>query len=206
MARAQTEPGNLSRDGGIALVAGAIASIILMMNHPSGAHGGPLGGIVHGGMMLALSAIYFGYAAMVIGRGVWTAPILGLLAGAVSLAAHIAAATINGFTVPVMGAWPGGAPGHDVFLLAWLLNQALAGVGVFATGLADLCFALDLRRDHPILAAAGAIAGVVPAALLATGVIKLDVHGALLAYGLHGLWALALGIMMLRASQHPAAA
>ena len=193
---------HLQRDGGMALMAGAVASIILMMNHPSGAHGGPLGGIVHGGMMLALSAIMFGFVAFALGRGARTPLIIGLIAAAVSLAAHIAAATINGFTVPVMAGWHGGTPGHDVFLLAWLLNQALAQIGVFATGIAYLCWAIDLRRDQPILAAAAAVAGVVPAALLATGVIKLDVHGALLAYGLHGLWALALGVKMFRASRN----
>ena len=201
MADQATATGNLSRDGGIALVSGAIASIILMMNHPSGAHGGPAGQIVHGGMMLALSAMLFGFIAFVMGRGARTPLILGLIAYAVSTAAHVGAATINGFTVPVMAAWPSGAPGHDVFLLAWLLNQALAGIGVFATGIAYLCWAFDLRRDQPILAVAGAIAGVVPAALLATGVIKLDVHGALFAYGLHGLWALALGVWMIRTSR-----
>jgi hypothetical protein len=192
---------HLQRDGGIALIAGSVASIILMMNHPSGPHGGPLGPIVHGGMMLALSAMLFGFIAFVIGRGARTPLILGLIAAAVSLAAHVAAATINGFTVPVMAEWSSGAPGHDVFLLAWLLNQALAEIGVFATGIAYLCWAAELRRDQPILAAAGALCGVVPAALLATGIIKLDVHGALLAYGLHGLWALTLGVTMFRASR-----
>ena len=191
----------LSRDGGIALMAGAVASIILMMNHPSGAHGGPVGGIVHGGMMLALAAILFGFTAFTIGRGARTAPIIGLIASGVSTGAHVGAATINGFAVPAMAAWPSGAPGHDVFLLAWQLNQALAGVGLFATGLAYVAWAVELRREQPLVAALGALCGVVPAALLAAGVIKLDVHGALLAYGLHGLWALALGVTMWRSSR-----
>ena len=193
--------GHLSRDGGLALIAGAIASIILMMNHPSGAHGGPAGGIVHGGMMLALGAMLFGFTAFVIGRGARTAPVLGLIAYAVSTAVHVGAATINGFAVPAMAAWPSGAPGHDVFLLAWQLNQALAGVGLFATGLAYVAWAVDLRREQPLVAGLGSLCGVVPAALLAAGVIKLDVHGALLAYGLHGLWALALGVTMWRGSR-----
>lgn len=201
MTQAAAEGSSLKRDGGIALMAGAIASIVLMMNHPSGAHGGPAGPIVHGGMMLALTAMLFGFTAFVLGRGARTPPIIGLIAAAVSLAAHIAAATINGFTVPVMATWHGGTPGHDVFLLAWLLNQALAGVGLFATGLAYLCFAFEVRREQPLVAGLGALCGVVPAALLAAGVIKLDVHGALLAYGLHGLWALLLGGTMWRASR-----
>lgn len=193
--------GRLSRDGGIALIAGSIVSILLMMNHPSGAHGahgGSAGLIVHGGMILALSAMFFGFVCMVIERGARAPLLLGLIASAISTAAHIAAATINGFTVPMMAGWHGGMPGHDVFLLAWFLNQALAGLGVFATALAYLFFAFDLRRDQWILAATGALAGVIPAGLLGSGVIRLDVHGALLAYGLFGLWALALGVWMLR--------
>jgi hypothetical protein len=189
----------LKRDGGIALVLGAIASVILMMNHPSGAHGGPAGGIVHGGMILALGAMTFGFVAFVLGRGPRTAVLVGMIAYAISFAAHVGAATINGFAVPAMAAWPHGAPGHDVFLLAWLLNQSLAGLGIFATGLAYLCWAFELRRDQPAIAGLGVLAGVVPAALLGSGLIKLDVHGALLAYGLHGLWALALGVVMFRA-------
>jgi len=192
---------HLSRDGGIALVAGAVASIVLMMNHPSGAHGGPAGPIVHGGMMLALGAMLFGFIAFVFERGPKTAPIIGLIAYAVSAAAHVGAATINGFAVPAMAAWHAGAPGHDVFLLAWLLNQSLAGLGVFATGLAYLAWAVELRRDHPFLAALGALCGILPAALLAAGVIKLDIHGALLAYGVHGLWAFVLGLTMWRTSR-----
>jgi hypothetical protein len=192
---------NLQRDGGIALVAGAIASIILMMNHPSGPHGGGVVPVVHGGMMIALASMAFGFVCFVLDRGARTAVILGLIAYATSFGAHIAAATINGFAVAAMANWPNGAPGHDVFLFAWVLNQALAGLGIFATGIAYCCWAFDLRRDRPIVAAAGALAGIIPAALLASGVIRLDVHGALLAYGLHGLWALLLGATMIRASR-----
>jgi hypothetical protein len=97
-----------------------------------------------------------------------------------------------------MANWPQGEPGHDVFLLAWQLNQALAGVGIVATGVAYVAWAIALRRDHQLLAIGGAVAGAIPAALVLAGIIRLDVHGALLAYGLHGLWALAVGVTMFR--------
>ena len=198
MAKSQAKDDRLTRDGGIALVTGAAASIALMMNHPSGPHGGALVGIVHGGMMLALGAMLFGFVAFARARGPSTPVILGLIAFAISVGAHVGAATINGFAVPALASWPKGPPGHDVFLLAWQLNQGLAGVGIVATGIAYVSWAIALRRDHPLLAAAGALAGAVPAALLLGGIIRLDVHGALLAYGLHGLWALALGVTMWR--------
>lgn len=198
MAQEGTSTGSLTRDGGIALAAAAVTSIALMMNHPTSAHAGAAGGIVHGGMMVALGALLFGFIVFARALGPSTPAIAGLVAYAVSAGAHIGAATINGFAVPAMANWPRGAPGHDVFLLAWQLNQGLAGVGIVATGVAYLCWAIALRRDHPLLAIGGAVAGAVPAGLLLAGVIRLDVHGALLAYGLHGLWALALGVTMCR--------
>ena len=188
----------LTRDGGIALAVGAVASIALMMNHPSAPHGGAMVELVHGGMMLALGAMLFGFVAFARERGPSTPVIAGLIAYAISAGAHFMAATINGFAVPAMASWPKGPPGHDVFLLAWQLNQGLAGVGTVAIGIAYVCWGIVLRRDHPMLAAAGALAGAVPAGLLLSGVIQLDVHGALLAYGIQGLWALALGVMMWR--------
>lgn len=191
-------PIRLTRDGGIALAVGAVTSIVLMMNHPSAPHGGAVVEIVHSGMMVALGAMLFGFVAFVLERGLSTPVVAGLIAYAISTGAHFMAATINGFAVPAMASWPKGPPGHDVFLLAWQLNQGLAGVGIVATGIAYISWAIALRRDHPALAAAGALVGAVPAGLLLTGAIRLDVHGALLAYGLHGLWALALGVTMWR--------
>ena len=198
MAQSEAAQDRLTRHGGIALAAGAVGSIALMMNHPSSPHGGAMVEIVHGGMMLALGAMLFGFVAFARARGPSTPVLAGLIAYAISAGAHLLAATINGFAVPAMAAWPKGPPGHDVFLLAWQLNQGLAGLGIVATGIAYVSWAIALRRDHPVLATAGALAGAVPAALLLSGVIRLDVHGALLAYGLHGLWALALGSIMLR--------
>lgn len=198
MAKSETTDNRLTRDGGAAMAVAAVASIALMMNHPSGPHGGAMVGIVHGGMMLALGAMLFGFVAFARARGPSTPVIAGLIAYAISTGAHFGAATINGFAVPAMANWPKGPPGHDVFLLAWQLNQGFAGLGIVATGIAYVSWAIALRRDHVVLAATGALAGAVPAALLLSGVIRLDIHGALLAYGLHGLWALALGVTMWR--------
>lgn len=198
MAQAEHSRDFLTRDGGIALTAAAVLSVALMMNHPTSAHAGAAGWIVHGGMIVALGALLFGFIAFARARGPSTTVLAGLVAFTISTGAHVLAATINGFAVPAMASWPQGAPGHDVFLLAWQLNQGLARLGIVATGVAYLCWAIAIRRDHPLLAAAGAITGAVPAGLLLAGIITLDVHGALFAYGLHALWSLAVGITMLR--------
>ncbi len=198
MAQAGAIDGGLTRDGGAALAGAAVLSIALMMNHPTSAHAGGAGGIVHGGMMVALGVLLFGFVAFARARGASTPVLAGLVAYAIGAGAHVGAATINGLAVPAMANWPRGAPGHDVFLLAWQLNQGLAGVGIVATGIAYVSWAAALRRDHALLAITGAIAGAVPASLLIGGIIRLDVDGAQLAYGLHGLWSLALGVTMWR--------
>lgn len=198
MDEARAREGHLTRDGGAALVAAAVATFVLMSLHPTSAHAGAIGGIVHGGMFVATGLMLFGFAAFARRRGPSSAVLLGLIFFAISAGGHVLAGTINGFAVPALATRPGAPPGHDIFLFAWQLNQGFAGVGVVATGIAYLAWAFELRRDHPALAATGAIAGAVPAALLITGIIRLDVHGALFAYGLHGMWALAVGTTMLR--------
>ena len=198
MSEADVRERNLTRDGGAALAAAAVATIVLMSLHPTSAHAGAMGGIVHGGMFAATGLMLFGFAAFARASGPSSAVLLGLVFFAISAGGHVLAGTINGFAVPALANRPEGPPGHDIFLFAWQLNQGFAGVGVVATGIAYLAWAFELRRDHRLLAAGGAIGGAVPAVLLVAGVIRLDVHGALFAYGLHGLWALALGITMLR--------
>lgn len=195
-----------TKAGGAALIAAAIGSVAAMAHHPSGAHAGALGGIVHGAMMIVLTALAFGFVAFALSRGIGRAAMLaGLLAFAVSLFAHFGAATINGFVVPALAARGPGAVGHDVFLLCWEANQALAGLGAFATGAAYSLWSLDLLagrgRADRLLGAAGIAAGLLPAVLLAAGGIAMDVAGAFLVYAAHAAWALLVGVRMLSAAR-----
>jgi hypothetical protein len=184
------------------LVAAAL-TVVAMAHHPSGAHGGPLGGIVHGAMIVLLCLLAWGFLVFATGRGGSRPLILaGLLAYAISLFAHIGAATINGFVVPALANPEAPPVSHDLFRFAWYSNQALAKLGVFMTGAAYVAWSIDLLRDSgrgPRAAAiAGLAAGLLPAALLAAGVLRMDVAGAMLIYAAHAAWAALIGVMMWR--------
>ena len=84
-------------------------------------------------------------------------------------------------------------------------NQALARIGVYATGAAFLLWSLDLMRDLTLwlrlVGVAGLAAGLVPAALLATAAIRMNVGGAMLVYAVHVAWAASVGLMLIRSAR-----
>jgi hypothetical protein len=193
------------RFAGAAQIAAAAASVLAMAHHPSSAHGGPLGGIVHGAMIVLLALQVYGFVHFARRRGLARPAILaGLVAYGISLFGHVAAATINGFVVPAIAARGSGAVSHDIFLFAWEANQAFAALGVYATGSAFILWSIDLlRRDagwSRLIALAGIVAGVVPAALLASGAIRLNVGGAFIVYAIHAAWAALVGVMLIGGS------
>lgn len=199
----RSEQAQADRLAGAALVAAAAASVLAMAHHPSSAHGGPLGGIVHGAMIVLLALQVFGFTHFARRRGLARpANLAGLVAYGISLFGHVAAATINGFVVPAIAARGPGAVSHDIFLFAWEANQAFAALGVYATGAAFLLWSLDLlRRDagwSRLIGLAGIAAGAVPAALLASGAIRLNVGGAFTVYAIHAAWAALVGFKLLR--------
>jgi hypothetical protein len=190
------------RAAGGALVLAALGIVVAMSHHPSGAHSGALGGIVHGAMIGLLMLMSWGFLHFAIGRGASRPLILGgLLAYGVSLFAHIGAATINGFVVPALADPTAPPVSHDIFLLAWQSNQALAKLGATMTGLAYVLWSIDLiaerRRELTLVGLLGLAAGSVPAALLAFGLIRMDVAGAGTVYAIHVAWAMLVGIMLL---------
>ena len=192
------------RIAGAALIAGAAATVLAMAHHPTGAHGaGGLAGLVHGAMIVLLALQAFGFAHFAIRRGIGAPAMLaGLIAYGASLFAHVGAATINGFIVPAIAARGPGAVSHDVFLFAWEANQALAKLGVYATGTAFILWGLHLLRTGGAwprsLGLAGLAAGAAPAVLLAVGAIRMDVAGAFLAYAIHAAWAALVGLWLIR--------
>ncbi len=84
------------------------------------------------------------------------------------------------------------------------MNQALATLGVCMTALAFVLWSLDLLSEREGAAKAvgglGLLAGAAPLVLLGSGLIQMDVAGALIAYGLHAAWTAILGVAMLRGS------
>ena len=191
-----TDYRNGDRIAAAALVAAAAGSVFAMAHHPVGGHGGALGPIVHGAMIVLLAVTTFGFAWFAVRRGLDRPAILaGLVAYAIALLGHVGAATINGFAVPALAARQ--VTDHGLFLLAWELNQALAKLGVFATGAAFILWSIDfLRRaglEAKAIGALGLLAGAVPAGLLAAGLLRMDVAGAFIVYAAHASWAALVG-------------
>jgi hypothetical protein len=199
------DPKSGDRIAGAALAAAALVSVVAMGHHATSAHGGGgLNGLVHGVMIVLVALLAYGFAHFARGRGLDRPSVLaGLVAYGISVFAHVGAATINGFVVPALAAR--GSVSHDLFLFAWETNQALAGLGVYATGAAFILWSIDLiRREAGLLrlvGLAGLAAGAVPAALLAGGVIRMDVSGAMLVYAVHAAWAALVGMSLMRGAR-----
>lgn len=190
------------RVAGVAMIAAAAGTVLAMGHHPSGAQGGSaLAGIVHASMIALLGLLAFGFAHMARRRGLDRPAVLaGLLAYGIALFGHVGAATINGFAVPALAAR--GVTTHDLFLFAWEMNQALAKLGVDATSAAYLFWSGDLLGEGRtrFLGALGLAAAIVPASLLASGAIRLDVPGAFISYAVQVGWAALVGLHLLRNS------
>ncbi|HYJ30709.1 MAG TPA: hypothetical protein VEW25_10255 [Allosphingosinicella sp.] len=188
------------RVAGVAMIAAAAGALLAMGHHPSGAHGGSaLAGIVHASMIALLGLLIFGFTHMARRRGLDRPAVLaGLLAYGIALFGHVGAATINGFVVPALAAR--GVTAHDLFLFAWEMNQALAKLGVYATSAAYLFWSAELIGEGRtrLLGALGLVAAILPASLLASGAIRLDVTGAFISYAVQVGWAALVGLHLLR--------
>lgn len=191
---------NADTVAGTAMIAAAAGTLVAMGHHPSGAHGGSgLAGVVHASMIALLGLLAFGFGHLARRRGLDRPAVLaGLVTYGIALFGHVGAATINGFAVPALAAR--GITTHDLFLFAWEMNQALAALGVYATAVAYLFWSADFISDSRtrLLGALGLAAAIVPAALLASGAIRLDVTGAFISYAVQVGWAALVGLHLLR--------
>lgn len=188
--------------GGAALIAAAAGTVLAMSQHPAGPNSGALGPAVHAAMIVFLGLTAFGFAAFAAARGASRPAILaGAVCYAIALFGHAGAATVNGFVVPALAA-RGEIVGHDIFLLAWEANQALAKLGVIAAGLAVLVWSTDFigrpSVEARVIGGAGLIAGAAPPLLLLAGVIDMNVAGAILAYAVQAAWGAAVGFHLMR--------
>jgi hypothetical protein len=189
---------NADRIAGAAMIGAALLSMLAMAHHPTHVDSSGLVEFVHAAMMVLSAVMACGFAHFALRRGFARPAILaGLVAYAIALFAGIGAATINGFVVPALAHHGDALGGRDVFLLAWEGNQALARLGVFATAAAYALWSIDfLRRpgiEPRLIGGFGLAAGLVPAALLASGALDMRVAGAMLVYAASASWAIAVG-------------
>jgi hypothetical protein len=192
---------------GWALVGSAAAALLAMSHHPTHLGQGALSGWVHG-VLIALSAVIaYGFLHWSRLRGLdRPAVAAALVAYGVALFGGIGAATINGFVLP---AFPHGHGGGEAHQLAGAANQALAYLGVVATGAAYALWSLDLLRPRgtraeKLVGAVGLVAALVPLALLAAGVLRMNMAGALIVYGSQWAWMALVGLLMIAAGRRAA--
>jgi hypothetical protein len=192
------------RAAGIALIGAAAASMLAMAHHPTSLRAGAMIAIVHGAMILFAGMMMFGFTHVARRRGLDRPAVLaGLVAYGIGIVATIGAATDNGFAAPALAAH---GASHDAFDTLWFLNQALARLGVVATGAAYALWALDLWRRWKAVALLGLLAGGVPALLLLGGWIDMHLGWAMLVYPAQVSWAALIGWLLLRGRLAPEAA
>jgi hypothetical protein len=201
MTKNQEHEAATQRLAGLVLVAAAVGTIIMMSQHPENVHEmGGVGNWVHGAMIALMATLYAGFAFLL--WRIWGGSLtlaIGLAAYAISLGANVAAATINGAIVPALAARGHGAVNPDIFVLAWESNQALATLGVYATGAAFLAWSAIWVRESGwprIWSAVAVIAAIFPAYALSTGLLTMDLHGALIIYFAHAIVPILFGLTL----------
>jgi hypothetical protein len=128
-----------------------------------------------------------------------------LLAYGIGVAASMAAALVNGIIVPALASrYPdvAAAPGQlgSLLRLCWSANQALADAGEVGRCVGVVLWSgLILRsRSGVALGVFGLVAGAVPALAILLGLLRLDLHGAMLALLVAAAWNLALAVRLVR--------
>jgi hypothetical protein len=172
--------------------------MLVMAHHPHQAGLLELGQHVHGAMIAIVALTALGLAWFARGLGLDRLTVLaGLIAYGIALFADIGAATINGFVVTNLVAH--GVSDRPILLLAWEANQALARLGVTAAGVAFLLWSAELVRRRGwgrALGVLGILAGAVPMLLLATGLMSMNLKGAVPIYAGQALWVVLAGLYL----------
>jgi hypothetical protein len=184
------------RAAGIALIGAAALSMLAMAHHPASFREGAMIQIVHGAMILFAGMLAYGFTHFARVRGLGRPAVLaGLVAFAIGAFASIGAALINGFAAPALVAH---GAAHEAVDILCAVNQALAKLGVIATGAAYALWSIDLWRRSKAVALLGLLAGGVPALLLAGGWIGMHLHAAIMVYGAQLAWTALVGWLLLR--------
>jgi hypothetical protein len=211
------------RSAGVMLVVLALLTVVFMAMHPvSGASGVAdfagraergmhLNALVHGVQisLLLLMVPCFLFIADVLGSGRLVVRI-GLVLMVLGATGGVAAGLINGFMVPATaaryaGAEPATLEGLEAVLrLCQSANGACARTSVFGLSLAAVIWGSCLVVRPGVARAAGVVgvlSGFVPLALHFAEHLAMDVRGFGLFVVLHAAWAVAAGIVLIRAGR-----
>ena len=197
------------RAAGWALILSAGMTVAAMGHHPVHAQAAAANNIVHGLLIGLAGLAAFGFLHWSLIRGLSRPAVAaGLVAYLLATLANVGAAIINGFVVVALAKAGGSSPELNRF--AWETNQALAGLGVFATGAAYGLWSIDLLRRGASLertvGLAGLVFGLAPPVLIVTGILRMNLTGALLIYAAQMMWMASLGLLVLKLAKRRAAA
>jgi hypothetical protein len=197
-----------TRTAGGAMVLAAAAALLAMSHHPTHLHEGELNKGVHGVLIALSMMIFYGFLHWSRMRRLdRPAVALALIAYSVGMFGGIGAAVVDGFVVVELA--PGEGMAGEGFVLARALNQALAYLGAIAVGAAYALWGVDLLRPgggrmEKLAGAAGLAAGLVPLGLLAAGLLRMNMSGALIVYAVQWGWMALVGLLMLSQARRAA--
>jgi hypothetical protein len=203
------------KKGGLALIIGTVSGFITMVFHPTGhdllaperfTRAAYIVVATHSLALLGLPVLFLG--ALAIYRRVDGPNRLGLTALVIfgfGLVAGMAAAVFSGFVGPALaaGILKGEVADYDngrlLFYLNGQLNRAFAQVFVFASALAISLWSLAGlvgRRLPATIGIFGLLTGVGILVFLASGYLRLDIHGFGAVMLINGIWNISTGSLL----------
>jgi hypothetical protein len=167
-----------------------------------------LSGWVHGVALAAMLCIAYGVLEFTLARG-WSRAWIraGGLAYGTGVLVMIGAALVSGFILPdLVALTPHVSPldlaiNAQLLVLCRVLNQSCAKFAAVAMSAGILCWSVDLLRERGGLRALGVLgvlAAVLPAALLISGRLRLNVQGMSEVVWVEALWNLAVAAALWR--------
>lgn len=193
------------RHAGILLMTGVLLPLLVLVMHPTGrelagdasGHVVVVNHLVHGIAIAGLPLLVVGLAGLC--RMLrWSVPAtLAFATYLLASASNFVAATMSGFVAPRLV----DRGEHAMQLLRYShdINQAFAGIGQVAAGIALLLWALALWRARmSLLAGIATVAGTLLVGGVLSGWLALDVRGIIIATALQAAWYLPVAWRLLR--------
>lgn len=206
------------RRAGVALIGAAILEVLVMAHHPSvrtpdAAQAieqlraiATLSAGVHGALILLMLIGFYALLDFSLWRGLTRPPIrAGLIAYALGVLAMIGATLVSGFITPHVAMRAPSATELDprvteqILVLCRVLNRTLASAGAIAMSVGIALWSLDLLgsvRFVRALGVLGILIGLMTAAALVFGPLRLNVHGMLLTVVLQAIWTTGVGFLL----------
>jgi len=193
---------------GVLLLIGALAGLLIMLLHPTGAEVGAatpghgmdlLNRLVHGFALAVTPAVFLGLLGFARALGHSPLSTAALVVWGYGAVAVMSAAVASGYVTP--SSMHGTAAPEAFAHYSYLWNQGYANVNVAASGAAMVLFGLAMLR-HPFGLRGPAILGIVIGAGLVLGIVtghlRLNLHGFGLVMLAEAIWLAWLAVVLFR--------